>query len=134
MEHGLIEYGGCDVFYTVLLLGGRKGWQETMVWNVVVWYCWFVYSDQCGKVGMVNESWYGKWLYGTVGTVQLSGTCHYMVWKWWYGRWCGRRGGKGGRRPAQTNLPTTLVIPRPSSPLLVNIIFIIVNFICNLCC
>ena len=54
MEHGLIEYGGCDVFYTVLLLGGRKGWQETMVWNVVVWYCWFVYSGQCGKVGMVN--------------------------------------------------------------------------------
>ena len=40
-----------------------------------------------------------------------------MVLNIWYG-WCMVwMGGKGGRRPAQTNLPRTQVIPRPSSPL-----------------
>ena len=56
--------------------------------------------------------------YVTVGMVNVYGMeklVWHMVWSW-YGTWCGGMGGKGGRRrPAQTNLPSTLVIPKPSS-------------------
>ena len=69
----------------------------------MVWTSWYC---------MDQLVWYGPVWYGMVW---------YMV--------C--RGGKGGRRPAQTNLPRTQVIPRPSSPL-VNIIFVIVISICHL--